>query len=349
MKREETPDFKGMVLRPSLQALLVAGLASIALAFAVSMLVGEARLNEMVSLNQWLARDIASQFSGVASRALGRAQKFGSLVRRESGTFDAQAQREFDADPTLKAVWILDATGAGPLQPLAKLERDGFNIPEPQVEGVRRLIEAAIQDGSAARGILPGVNAIAVKVGDMPRTVLLFSDESLFSRATGGPWGDKWMLMAPSADRTESLLVEATAELKEGLEFPSFEDVSRFVTNESPSLERTEFAGELASAAGARFQVAAVRTGAFGVTAVAMTPLDNSTNAATANLAMRLAIGIAIMLSLLVMLIQMIRYRTATRRRPPTAALFDPDATLVGSYSQVEPSDSANAEDEPLP
>ncbi|CAN5703488.1 hypothetical protein BH10BDE1_BH10BDE1_02440 [soil metagenome] len=318
MENQVKLNFKGMVLKPSLQALIVAGLAATALAFGVSMLASETRLNEMVSLNQWLARDIASQFSGVASQALGRAQKFGALVRRESGTFDAGAQREFDADPLLKAVWILDATGSGPLQPLAKIERDGFTIAEPQVEGVRRLIEAAIRDGSAARGIIPGVNAIALKVGDMPRTVLLFSDETLFSRASGGPWGEKWMLMAPSADRTESVLVEATSELKEGVQFPSFEEISRFVTSQSPTEERSEFSSEIVAASGSQFQISGVRTGAFGVIAVAVTPLENSARAANVSLAMRLAMGIAIALSLLVMLVQTLRFRLSVSRARST-------------------------------
>lgn len=348
MENNATPNFKGMVLFPSFQTFAVSAVATLTLSFAVSMLGAEQRLGEMVLLNQWLARDIASQFSGVASRGLARAQKFGSLVRRESGTFDAAAQRDFETDPTLKAVWILDATGAGPLQPLAKLERDGFVLAEAQVEGVRRLTEAAIRDGSAARGILPGVNAIALKIGDMPRTVLLFSDESLFSRASGGPWGDKWMLIAPSADRTESVLMEATSELKEGLEFPTFDEISKFVTSQSPSLERTEFSSELVAAGGA-FQVSGVRTGAFGVIAIAVTPLENSANAATVSLAMRLAFGIAILLSLLVMLIQLIRYKMGMRRRPPQLQPFDPDATAVGSFSQDEPAEATMVKAEEIP
>ena len=123
------------------------------------------------------------------------------------------------------------------------------------------------------------------------------------------------MLMAPSADRTESVLVEATSELKEGVQFPSFEEISRFVTSQSPTEERSEFSSEIAAASGNQFQISGVRTGAFGVIAVAVTPLENSANVANVSLAMRLAIGIAIALSLLVMLVQTLRFRLNVNRQ----------------------------------
>ncbi len=309
--------FTQTVLRPSLLALLIAGTSAAALVAAATVIVGEARLGDAVALNQWLARDIASQFTGVASRSLARAQKFGNLVRRESGTFDAAAQRDFDLDPSLKAVWVLDASGAGPIQPLARLERDGFTISEPQFENIRRLTDAAIASGSAAQGVVPGISAVALKLGDMPRTVLLFSDESVFARANGGPWGDKWMLLSPALDKTEAVLIEATSELRDGTDFPSFDEISRVVTAQNPARERSEFTSEMIATNGAAFQISGVQTGAFGVIAVAVTPLEGLFNS-TGEL-LKIALGIAVSVSLLVMLFQSVRYRRRLSR-PDTAA-----------------------------
>lgn len=304
-------NFTRSVLRPSLMTLIIAGLSTAAFVFIVSVVMTERRLDDLVSLNQWLARDIASQFSGVAAKSLVRAQKFGELVKKESGSFDASAQREFDADPSLKAVWVLDAVGAGPLQPIARLERDGFTVAETQTETVRRLSEVAIQQGSAARGIAPGVNAVALKLGDIPRTVLLFFDEALFARANGGPWGDKWLLMAPSADRTESVLVEATSELRDATNFPTFDEISRLVTAQTPAQERSEFTTEILASNGHSFQVSGVQTGAFGVIAVAITPLGNTVN--SMGLLVKVAVGVTLSLTLLVMFLLMLRYRKPSR------------------------------------
>lgn len=301
------------VVRPSFAAFVIAGSSAAAIVFAATVVVGEARLGDAVALNQWLARDIASQFTGVATRSLARAQKFGELVRRESGSFDPQAKREFDLDPNLKAVWILDASGSGPLQPVARLERDGFTLADAaQNENVRRLTDSAIEKGSAAHGISPGLSAVAVKLGDVPRTVVLFSDESIFSRASGGPWGDKWMLMTPSLDRTESVLTEATSELREGIGFPTFDEISRLVTAQNPANERTEFSTEITASSGSSFQVSGVQTGAFGVVAVAVTPLEGLF--VSTNLLFKIAAGIAVSIALIVMLIQLLRLRKNASR-----------------------------------
>lgn len=304
-------NFSRLVIRPSLITFLLTGTACIILVFIVSMVIGESKMNDVIALNQWLARDIASQFSGVAGRMLSRTQKFASFVRAETGTFEAGAQKEFETDSSLKAVWVLDATGAGPLQPLAHFQRDGFSVNEVQTEIVRRLVDAAVLQGAAARGVAPGLSAVALKVGDMPRTVLLFFDEAIFARANGGPWGDKWLLLAPSADRTEAVLVESTSELRDGVEFPSFDEISRSVTSETPTQERSEFTTEVVAASGGTFQVSGVQTGIFGVMAVAVTPLENSF--AEISLLLKLAVGVSLSFSLLVMLLQMLRYRRIRR------------------------------------
>lgn len=308
--------FSQMVLRPGLSALVIAGISTAILGVAATVIVGEARLEDAVALNQWLARDIASQFSGVASRSLARAQKFGELVRPDSGGFDSSSKREFDLDPSVKAVWVLDASATGPLQPLARLDREGFQVSEVQTENIRGLIDTAIQNGSAAGRIEPGLTVVAVKIGDLPRTVAVFTDESIFSRANGGPWGDKWMLFAPTADKAESVLMEATSELREGTVFPSHDEISRLVTTQNPANERTEFTSELIAASGAAFRVSGVQTGAFGVMAVVVTPLESLF--VSTNLLFKIAIGIVIAISLLTMLVQTIRFHRATSRRGET-------------------------------
>ncbi len=312
--------FGRTVLRPSLLTLLISAFSSLVLVAIVTLVFGETRLTESIQLNQWLARDIASQFSGVATQTLARAQKYGALVRAESGSFDALAQREFEADSSLRAVWVLDATGAGPLRPVAKMERAGFVVEDSQTEGVRRLTDLAIQNGSAMRGVSPGLSAVALKLGDLPRTILLFTDESLFARASGGPWGDKWILMAPSQDRTEAVLSEATSELKEGVEFPSFDEISRLVSAETPAQERGEFSSEIQAANGAAFQVSGVQTGAFGIMAIAVTPLASSFG--RVDLLLQIALGVAVSISLLVMMfqigLQLFRSRVSKKSRLET-------------------------------
>lgn len=304
-------NFSRLVVKPSLLTLIIAVLSTAVLVFVISIVAGEARTSDLVTLNQWLARDVASQFSQVATKAMARAQKFGELVRRESGTFDSGARREFDAESDLKAVWVLDVAGEGPIQPLARMDREGFALPENQAETVRQLTETAVLHGSAARGLGGSLSALAMKLGDMPRAIVLFSDEAFFQRASGGPWGDKWLLLAPSADQAASVVMEATSELRQGVAFPSVDEILRVVKAETPTQERTEFTGEVQAANGGVFQVSGIQTGAFGVLAVAVTPLDGAP--LSMGLLIKIALGVAVSFSLLVMLIQTVRYRRIPR------------------------------------
>lgn len=303
-------NFRSKVLKPGFLTLVIALLSTSLLVFLASAYFGEARLGDAIALNQWLARDVASQFSGQASRNLAQAQKFGALVRAETGGFDVSAQREFDADIGLKAVWVLDATGSGPLQPIARMERPGFTLQPAQAEIVRRLTDLAIQSGASARGLSSGLSAIAVKLGDLPRTILVFTDESFFSRASGGPWGDKWFLISPSHDQTEAVLAEATSELRADVTYPDFSEIARLIVAETPAQERTEFSSEIDSN-GRSFQISGVQTGAFGVMAVAITPLEESFG--PLETLFKIAFGIALGVSLLVMLFQALRARFGGR------------------------------------
>ena len=112
--------------------------------------------------------------------------------------------------------------------------------------------------------------------------------------------------MSPSHDQTEAVLAEATSEIRTDLAFPSFSEISRLIVAETPAQERTEFSNEITSS-GQSFQVSGVQTGAFGVMAVAITPLDVS--ALGIETLFKVAFGIAIGISLLVMLIQSIRLK----------------------------------------
>lgn len=310
MKLEVVVADKKRILKDGLRTLLVSGLSTGILIFFVSVLSREAKLTELLQINQWLARDIASQFTGAASRTLIQAQKFSAWVQPESGSFDSRAQNEFDNDLSLKAVWVVDIGGIGPLQPLARLDRGTFQIDESVTERLRGLLDVTLKNGAAAQGVTPSLNAVSIMTGDRPRAVVLFFDESFFSRASGGPFGDKWYLLAPSADKTESVLVEATGELRTDIEYPSFNEIAAFVTSETPAQERAEFSREVIASSGDRFQLSGVATGAYGVVAVVVTPLSEPI--LEMPLLLQLALGISVAITALVMLWKVIRAPRST-------------------------------------
>jgi len=296
---------KTWIIKDGLRTLMVSSLSTGLLIFFVSVLSSEAKLSELLQINQWMARDIASQFTGAASRTLAQAQKFGAWVQPESGSFETRAQSEFENDLSLKAVWVVDIGGVGPVRPLARLDRGGFEIDEKAGESVRRLLDIALKNGAAAQGISPSLNAVAIKSGDRPRAVVLFFDESFFARASGGPFGDKWYLLAPSADKTESVLVEALSELRTDVEYPSFDEIAAFVASETPAQERTEFSREVTASSGDRFQLSGVATGVYGVVAVVVTPF--SAPVLDTPLLIQIALGISLAITLLTVLWKMLR------------------------------------------
>lgn len=299
------------VLLAGLRTLLVAGLSSAAVVLAAGMVVGESRSSDIIAINQWLAKDIATQFSVAAGKLLAQAQKFGSLVNVEAGSFDTLAVREFEVERAVKAVWLVDAPGSGGVLPVAKMEREGFDVSESQRELLRSVLESALTEGTSARSLSGGLSAVAVRLGDRPRLILLLGDESLFSRAAGGPLGEKWMLLQANEDKTNDLLFESLPSSSRNVEFPSFAEVTRVVKEQTPKQERVEFSTLLHSETGAPFQISGVQTGVFGVIALAVSPLDRSVG--FTGLLGQIAFGITLMLTILWMLLSAILLARSTK------------------------------------
>lgn len=267
---------KNPVLLAGLKTLLIAGLSSGALLLAAGVVVGESRATDLIAINQWLAKDIATQFSVAAGKSLSRAQKFGLLANVEAGSFDSLAAREFEVESTVKAVWLVDAPGSGSLRPVAKMEREGFDVSESQMGQLRTALDQAAKDGTAVRDLSTGLNAIVVRLGDRPRFVVLLGDESLFARASGGPLGEKWLLLQTNEDKTNSLLFESQPAGVQTIDFPSLDEVTRVVLEETPQQERVEFSTAFNTSQGRAFQISGVQAGIFGVSAIAISPLDQS-------------------------------------------------------------------------
>ncbi|MBN8540224.1 MAG: hypothetical protein J0L82_07550 [Deltaproteobacteria bacterium] len=299
------------VLLAGLRTLLVAGLSSAAVVLAAGMVVGESRSSDIIAINQWLAKDIATQFSVAAGKLLAQAQKFGSLVNVEAGSFDTLAVREFEVERAVKAVWLVDAPGSGGVLPVAKMEREGFDVSESQRELLRSVLESALTEGTSARSLSGGLSAVAVRLGDRPRLILLLGDESLFSRAAGGPLGEKWMLLQANEDKTNDLLFESLPSSSRNVEFPSFAEVTRVVKEQTPKQERVEFSTLLHSETGAPFQISGVQTGVFGVIALAVSPLDRSVG--FTGLLGQIAFGITLSLTILWMLLSAILLARSTK------------------------------------
>lgn len=312
------------VLMSGLRTLVVAGLSSGVLLLATGVVVGESRSTDLIAINQWLAKDIATQFVVAAGKSLAQAQKFGSLANAEAGSFDALAMREFEVEMSLKAVWLVDAPGIGGIRPVAKMERAGFEFSESQLGLVRTLLESAMRDGSSARDLDGGLRAIAVRLGDRPRLIVLLGDESLFARASGGPLGDKWMLLQANVDKTNALLFESAPKPNESFEFPNLDEVTRVVMEQTPQHERVEFSTMFKSSSGAPFQISGVQTGVFGVIALAVSPLDRSVD--FTGLLGQIAIGVTLMLTLFSMLVAVL-----LNGRTKRAVVVGPTSTFESS------------------
>lgn len=299
--------FQHPVLVAGLRTLLIAGLSSGSLLLASGVVVGESRSSDLIAINQWLAKDIATQFSVSAGKLLAKAQKFGSLANVEAGSFDALAMREFEAETSVKAVWLVDAPGSSGVRPVAKMERDGFDVSESQLELVRSLLENALKEGTSARSLSTGLSAIAVRLGDRPRLVVLLGDESLFARASGGPLGEKWMLLQANEDKTNTLLFESLPQVNSrssensnsSFDFPNLDEVTRTVIEQTPKQERVEFSTMIYTASGAPFQISGVQTGVFGVIALSISPLNQSVE--FTGLLGQMALGVTLLLAVLSM------------------------------------------------
>lgn len=283
------------VLKSMAKSFLAAAVSAIGIVFMTGVIVGEERRAEQTASNQWLARDLATQFSVAGSRTLARAQKYGLLSNVEAGSFDGLASREFEIDTSVKAVWMIDFPGESNLLPMARLERPGFDLSEDQTSGIRGLLAEAARNATSVRQIGSGLSAVAVRLGDRPRFIVLMGDDSLFARAAGGPFGEHWMLVQRSQDGTGRVLYESDAG-SSATSFPTLSEVERALVEESPSQERAEFSTTIDSASGP-FYLSGMQTGMFGVVAIAMTPLDRSIG--FTELLAKLALGLVVGITLL--------------------------------------------------
>lgn len=280
------------------------------LVIAGSVLVGEVRMDDAIQLNQWLARDIASQFSAQGARYLAKAQRYGALTRMDRSGFDTAAEREFAIDTTdggdipLQAIYLYDA---GAANPLAKLEKPDAAPTADRALAYGELAEGAIRDGVGVESYPEGMTAFALKLGDAPKVLVMITSEPLIARASGGPRGEKWMLLAAGPKTPPKILREATAERISHSEFPNLDDVRKFFAAENPAGERTEFSHDYTTDAGVSFRLTGIQTGVFGVTALAISPVDNSFTF-LATLA-QIGIGISIAVALFLLLIQTARAR----------------------------------------
>jgi hypothetical protein len=194
------------------------------------------------------------------------------------------------------------------------MEREGFDVSESQLELVRTLLESALKDGTSARSLSGGQSAVAVRLGDRPRLIVLLGDESLFSRASGGPLGEKWMLLQANEDKTNALLFESLPSSSGSVEFPSFSEVTRVVKEQTPQQERVEFSTMLRSEIGAPFQISGVQTGVFGVIALAVSPLDRSVG--FTGLLGQIALGTTLILTVLSMVLSGVMNTRSARPTP---------------------------------
>lgn len=263
------------VLKSMAKAFVVASVCTFAIVFVAGVVIGEERRAEQASINQWLAKDLASQFSAAGTRSLARAQKFGLLSNVEAGSFSSLASREFEVDTSVKAVWLIDAPGEDNLAPLARLERPGFDLSEEQLRELKSVLAEATQQSTSVRPLGAGLTAVAVRLGDRPRLVVVLGDESLFARASGGPTGERWLLIQRAQDGTGRVLFESESTKEKSASFPSLADIERVLIEESPSQERAEFSTTVDTSSGPFF-VSGMQTGLFGVLAIAMTPMDRS-------------------------------------------------------------------------
>ncbi len=278
------------VLKSMAKSFVVAAICAAGIVFMTGVIVGEERRAEQSSVNEWLARDLATQFSAAGSRTLARAQKYGLLANADAGSFDSLASREFEVDTSVKAVWMIDAPGEASLAPLSRLERTGFDLSDDQANVLKSALSEAARNATSVRQLGAGLTAVAVRLGDRPRFVVLMGDESLFARAAGGPLGERWMLVQRTQDGTGRVLYESDSQ-EGGVSFPTLSEVERALFEESPSQERAEFSTTIESASGP-FYISGMQSGMFGVVAVAMTPVDRSVE--FTQLLARLAVGLVV-------------------------------------------------------
>jgi hypothetical protein len=263
------------VLKSMARTFCVGALCTAGTILMAGIILGDEHRAEQKSMGVWLAKDLASQFSIAAARSLARAQKFGHLSSVESESFGSLAEKEFELETTLQAVWLLDSPGEAELEPLSRLERTGFHLSVDQSRELKVALNEATQQATAIRGLGAGLTAVAIRLGDRPRLVATIGDDSLFSRAAGGPTGQHWLFVQRSLDGRAQVLFESESSNKiDRVHFP-LADLSKVLFSQSPAEERAEYSTTVSSDSGPLF-ISAFRTGIFDVAAVTVASLDRS-------------------------------------------------------------------------
>lgn len=287
-------------------------LASIAIAFSSYVVLGEDSVSRVKGASQWLAKDLAQQFTFQAGRALTLVTRLGerTVLSSQSGAslLSPDMRRDLENDPHVHALYLFE----GPSErPIAKIEKDGLTLRPEQLARLKPTLEAALRSGRSFAGAKDlrvdgagstGVSILAVRLGDTPRVLVLTFDETLFSRPIGGPLGEQWLLM--TEDR--SVLVRSQDEGAGLLE----SEISALAQTQNPTGDRADWSKEFLSPSGRKYQIDAVQTGLFGVTAIVTAPMSESSKAIQTLL--YLSLGISTTITLLWVLIATLLTRRQT-------------------------------------
>lgn len=299
--------------------------ATVLTSFIAMVVVGEDRLLDLKAGNQWLVRDLAQQFS----REIGRSQQLlsrtGTMLVGAGGveatgvsTFSSEVRREFDLDSGMKGLYLYDPSSD---EPLSRLEKPG-TVMSPDARGLlKAAVDRAVEGTQSLRSIGAGLTAMAVRMGELPRVLVLVFDGSAMMKADGGPNGEKWMIL--SDDR--SALYEGTGEGTN--EFPSLTEVAEISKAENPAGERAEWSREWQAANGSVYQIDAIQTGFSGVMALSLVPIDQASRYLP--FLMQMSVGLSFLLTATLFIILQIRNFVRPRSRPAAS-----DSSLTPADSE---------------
>lgn len=301
-------------------------IATVLTSFMAMIVVGEDRLLDLKAGNQWLVRDLAQQFSREVGRSQQLLSRTGTMLVGAGGaeasgasTFSPEVRREFDLDSGMKGLYLYDPSSD---EPLSRLEKPGTVMSADARSLLKSAVGQAVQGTQSLRSIGAGLTAMAVRMGELPRVLVLVFDGSTMLKADGGPNGEKWLIL--SDDR--SALFEGQGEGTRA--FPSTTEVAEISKAENPAGERAEWSREWQAANGSVYQIDAMQTGFSGVSAVSLVPIDQSSRYLP--FLMQMSLGASFLLTAAVFLLRQIRTLVGSRSK---AASTVPDVPPFDSGS----------------
>lgn len=319
--------------------------ATAATAFMAMVVVGEDNLHELKAGNQWLVRDLAQQFSQQSAKSLQLLNRIGTmLVASGSGddggtvggvsTFSSEVRREFELDSSIKGLYLYDPSSA---EPLSRLEKPGMVLAAGANAGttassatgnsatgnsatgnsatkiaLKELVDQTVQKVQGLRLIGAGLSAMAVRLGELPRVLVLVFDGAAMMKADGGPNGEKWMILAD--DRTALFEGQADA----GVSYPPTAEIAEISKSENPAGERSEWSKEWQATNGSMYQIDAIQTGFAGVSALALVPIDQSSKYLP--FLLQMSLGVSFLLTALVFFFRSVRTFVGAARREKVSA-----------------------------